>query len=106
LEGNQDAAPGRQLQLDAAALRIRGSGRCADVRRKTNSIVIIEEVIDAQLDLRLIEYRVATTAQKYTHHVMQPDAQGLFLRAIGKTEGRTKHKSRKNSDRGLDRRSK
>jgi hypothetical protein len=39
--------------------------------------------------------RLSTTAEKYTHHVMQQqNAQGLFLKAIGKTEGRTKRKKK------------
>jgi len=37
--------------------------------------------------------RLSTTAEKYTHHVMQQqDAQGLFLKAISETERRTKRK--------------
>ena len=57
LKGDHNAASGQQLQLVETGHHIRSSGGWADTRRERNDIVIVEEVVDAQLDLRLVEVR-------------------------------------------------
>jgi integrase len=51
--------------------------------------------VDPVVTMKILRHiRLATTAEIYTHHVSkkQQAAQGLFLKAIGKTEGRTRRK--------------
>ena len=51
LEGNHDAASGKQLQLIAAVLLEGNRGSGADAGRETHHVVIVEKVVDAQFDL-------------------------------------------------------
>ena len=51
--------------------------------------------VDPVVTMKMLQHkRLATTAEIYIHHVTkkQQAAQGLFLKAIGKNEGRTKRK--------------
>jgi len=58
LEGDHDAAAGKQLQLIAATLDVGRRGGCADAGRQANYIVKVEQIVEAQLDLRPVEERV------------------------------------------------
>jgi integrase len=55
--------------------------------------------VDPLVTMKTLRHkRLATTAETYTHHIMQSqqDAQGLFLKAIGKTDVRKRCKKEKN----------
>ena len=52
LEGHHNAAPGQKLQRIACALRVTNQvGTYAVRRANVDDVVIIEEIVDAELDL-------------------------------------------------------